>query len=186
MTSQGVELRLSDEEDAYIIRNLWPLYLHDVSEFDGCRPNRHGIVSGDDSLATFVRLQERWWRNPAALFPYLILVDGCPAGFNLIAARAGVPAGIEADFVVHEFFVLHAFRGRGVAERAAREGFDRHRGEWEVVTYPSHARAIAFWRRVVSKHSAGDYSEDELDHPWGRKVAFRFGNARGPSGRAEE
>ena len=44
MTSHGVELRLSDEEDAYIIRNLWPLYLHDVSEFDGCRPNRHGIV----------------------------------------------------------------------------------------------------------------------------------------------
>ena len=91
-----------------------------------------------------------WWRDPTSLFPYLIVVDGLPVGFNLIAARSRLPNGIQADFAVHEFFVIHAFRGRSVAEQAAIEGFNRHKGKWEVVTYPTHLRAIAFWRRVVS------------------------------------
>ena len=29
----NIEVRLSDDEDAYIIKNLWSLYQHDVSEF---------------------------------------------------------------------------------------------------------------------------------------------------------
>lgn len=39
-------------------------------------------------------------------------VDGAPAGFNMIAARSRLlPQGIDADFVVHEFCVLHPYRG---------------------------------------------------------------------------
>lgn len=175
----NVELRLSTDEDAQVIRNLWPLYQHDVSAFDGAVPNRHGIFSDDDAtttLAAHVASLAPWWRDAASLFPYLIVVDGLPAGFNLIAARSRLPAGIQADFVVHEFFVLHAYRGSAVAERAAIEGFERHRGAWEVVTYPTHLRAIAFWRRVISRYMAMRFAEDEVDHPWGRRVAFRFDN----------
>ena len=44
-----VELALSDEDDAYIVKNLWPLYLQDISEFEASRPNRHGLlIEGDD------------------------------------------------------------------------------------------------------------------------------------------
>ncbi len=117
-----------------------------------------------------------WWGDSEALFPYLIVVDGVPAGFDLIAARHRLPRGIEADFVVHEFFVLHADRGSGAAERAAVRGFDRRCGRWEVVTYPSHARGIAFWRRVIGDCASMRFSEGEVDHPWGWWVAFRFDN----------
>ena len=181
----NVELRLSDKGDSHIIKNLWPLYQHDVSEFDSSLvPNRHGVFSGDDGVTTLARHadgQESWWRDPASLFPYLILVDGIPAGFDLVAARPRVPSGIDADFLVHEFFVLHACRGKGVAERAAIGGFERHRGLWEVVTWPTHARAIAFWRRVIGSYASSGHAEEEVDHPWGRRVAFRFDNSRGPS-----
>ncbi|MEZ4681688.1 MAG: hypothetical protein R2932_46495, partial [Caldilineaceae bacterium] len=105
----NVELRLSTNEDAQVIRNLWPLYQHDLSAFDGALPNRHGIFSDDDNLTTLaehVTSLNPWWRDATALFPYLIVVDGLPAGFNLIAARSQLPAEIQADFVVHEFFVL--------------------------------------------------------------------------------
>ena len=180
-----VELRLSSGEDAHIIKNLWPLYQHDVSEFDpGLVPNRHGIFGADDgvtTLAEHAEAQDPWWRDPASLFPYLILADGIPAGFDLVAAQPRLPAGIDADFMVHEFFVLHAYRGKGVAARAALEGFDRHRGRWEIVTWPAHARAIAFWRRMVGSYAANGHSEEEVDHPWGRRVAFRFDNSGGPS-----
>jgi len=175
-----IELKLSADEDGQVIKNLWPLYQHDLSAFDGAVPNRHGIFSDDDkvtTLAEHVDSLDPWWRDQVSLFPYLIVVDGSPAGFNLIAARSRLPVGIRADFVVHEFFVLHAYRGGSAAERAAIEGFNRHRGEWEVVTYPTHLRALAFWRRVVSRYTSMRFSEDEVDHPWGRRVSFRFGNA---------
>ncbi|TWT32526.1 hypothetical protein KOR34_42890 [Posidoniimonas corsicana] len=175
----NVELKLTDRQDAYVVQNLWPLYRHDVSEFDASFvANRHGLFDCGDRLPTLAEHTQhetaRWWTDPAALFPYLILVDGRPAGFNLVAARSSLPAGIDADFVVHEFFVLHAHRGRKVAERAAVLGFDAHPGSWEVVTWPTHTRAIHFWRRTVSGYAAGEYREDEVDHPWGRRVAFRF------------
>lgn len=180
----NVELKLSDAEDAYIIKNLWPLYQHDASEFDARVPDHHGLFGAADGVTTLARHVEglgSWWSDQQALFPYLIFVDGCPAGFNLVAAGSRLPDGIEADFVVHEFFVVHAYRRKGVAERAAVDGFDMHRGKWEVVTYPTHARAIAFWRRVISGYVSDGYSESEIDHPWGRKVCFRFDNTQRPS-----
>ena len=140
-------------------------------------PTGTGSLGRNDSvetLAEHVEGQEPWWREPEALFPYLILADGRPAGFNLVAARSRLPEGMDADFVVHEFFVLHAYRGSGVAEQAARAGFELHRGQWEIVTYPSHARAIAFWRRVVHAQSPAALIEEAPDHPWGEKVSFRF------------
>lgn len=175
-----VELQLDADENAQIIKNLWPLYQHDLSEFDGSVPNRHGIFSDDDTVTTpaeYVDSLDPWWRDPVSLFPYLIVVDGSPAGFNLIAARSRLPVGIRADFVVHEFFVLHPYRGGFAAEQAAVEGFNQHRGEWEIVTYPTHLRALAFWRRVVSRYTSMRFSENEIDHPWGRRVSFRFTNA---------
>lgn len=177
-----VRLKLSTRDDAHVIKNLWPLYQHDVSKFDGAIPNRHGVFCDDDKttqLAQHVDSLDPWWSDSKSLFPYLITVGNSPAGFNLIAARSALPMEILADFVVHEFFVLHAYRGDSTAEQAAVEGFNRHRGSWEVVTYPSHLRAIAFWRRVISAYTSMQFVEQEVDHPWGRKVAFRFDNSDG-------
>jgi len=172
-------LKLTDRSGAHIIRNLWPLYQHEVSEFDGSRPNAHGIFGAADEVTTLAQhagSMDAWWNEPGALFPYLILVDDQPAGFSLVAARSRLPEGIDADFVVHEFFLLHAYRGKGIGEHAAAQSFDLHRGSWEVVTYPSHARAIAFWRKTIEAYSGGAFQQSEGDHTWGRKAIFRFAN----------
>ena len=178
-----VELKLSDHRDAYIIKNFWPLYVHDVSAFGEWELNPHGLLGVDASTKNLAEQCEGlspWWSEPGVLFPYLIRVNGAPAGFNLIAARSRLPKGIDADFVVHEFFLVHGHRSSGVAEQAAIDGFERHHGRWEVVTYPSHDRGIAFWRKVVGRYgNARDCSEAEVDHPWGRRVAFRFDNSDG-------
>jgi len=177
----NIEVKLSDAADAHIIKNLWPAYQHDVSAFDASQvTNHHGLFGVDDSITTLARhveLLDSWWREPESLFPYLIRVDGYPAGFHLVSARPRHPPGIDADFLVHEFFVLHAWRGKGVAERAAIEGFNMHRGKWVIVTWPTHARAIAFWRRVISSYISNGHSEKEVDLSWGRRVALSFDNA---------
>lgn len=173
-----VELRRTElEVDAHVIRNLWPLYQHDVSEFEGMTPNRHGILTHDPderSLERYGARLDAWWSESDALFPYLIRADGETAGFALVAARARLPRTIDADFVMHEFFVVHAFRGRGVAERAALAAFAEHPGAWEVVTWPDHARAIAFWRRTIARAHGSEFSETAVDHAWGPRIAFRF------------
>jgi predicted acetyltransferase len=180
----NVVVKLSDAEDAHVIKNLWPPYQHDVAQFDASQvTNRHGLYGVEDSVTTLARHVESldpWWREPESLFPYLILVDGYPAGFNLVSARPRHPDGIEADFLVHEFFVLHGYRGKGIAERGAIEGFDRHKGQWVTVTYPTHARAIAFWRRVVSGYASNGHTEKEVDLSWGRRVALSFDNSGEP------
>ena len=43
----NVELKLPEDEDAYIIKNLWPPYQHDISEFHGSVLNRHGLFGVD-------------------------------------------------------------------------------------------------------------------------------------------
>jgi predicted acetyltransferase len=80
------------------------------------------------------------------------------------------------DFVVYEFFVAHAWRGAGVAADAARLGFAQHRGTWEVSTWPTAARAIAFWRKTLRDCARGELKETEEEHRWGRRVVFRFDN----------
>jgi predicted acetyltransferase len=176
MHSHDVELLLTTAEDAGPIRNLWPLYLHDISAHDGNLPNRHGVYHASDDVRTLAELDPGdWWSKPRLLFPYLVRVGGIPAGFNLIATGPYVPTpGI--DFVVHEFFVARPFRASGVAMLAAQRGIERHRGAWEIVTYPPAARAIAFWRKTLPACASGALQETEEDHPWGRKVVFRFDN----------
>ena len=177
----NVELKLTTKSEAQIIKNLIPLYLHDISEFDGRHPTDHGLICDDGDLKTIAEQGEAhrgWWSASEIFFPYLIVADGKPAGFNLISRGAGVPKEIEADVIVHEFFITHAFRGTKVGEEAAVQGFDLFRGRWEVVTYPEHERAIGFWRKAIGRYMDGAFTESVGDHVWGKKVIFRFNNGQ--------
>jgi len=178
MSTNDLELLLTTAEDALPIHNLYPLYLHDISAYVGNAPNRHGVFDNSDDVRTWndhMDSHRAWWSQPEHLFPYLVRVGGIPAGFNLIASGPYVPTE-GVDFVVHEFFVAHAFRGSDVARQAAQLGIERHRGAWEVVTWPNAPRAIAFWRKTLPTCTGGEVLETEEDHPWGRRVVFRFDN----------
>ncbi len=175
----NVELKLTDRDDAYIVKNLWPLYVNDISEFDGRRPNKHGIVGASHDIASYFDLEgtlDGWWQHPGGIFPYLVYADGLPAGFNIIASPPHIPHQIKADFIVEEFFILHSFRGKGVAEQSAQQGFDLHRGNWEITTYPNSPRAIGFWKKVLGMNGSGEYTEKLGQHVLGEKAIFNFDN----------
>jgi len=171
------ELDLLPAEDWRVLANLWPLYVHDVSAFNGARPNRHGVLSDDEELnglegqGASIR---NWWQDAERLKPYLIRVDGAPAGFQLNATHPYLPESIEAQWVVHEFFLLHAFRGQGVGERAVELGLRAQPGTWEVVTDVTNARAAAFWRRAIGAATGGAFREAQVEHAWGPKIAWTF------------
>jgi len=174
-----IDLRLTDRNEAYIIKNLYPLYLYDLSGHYGNLPNRHGIYEDNDDFRTLsdqYEVQNIWWERPGILFPYLILVDKKPAGFILIATPPHCNKGI--DYFIHEFFLLQSLRGQGIAERAANEVFEQFKGKWELFTNPSPKNIVGqkFWRKAISNYTRGTYIENYKETFDGFKLIFRFDN----------
>lgn len=105
----NIEVKLTGLNEAYIIKNMYPLYLHDLSGHyglvQGHTPNRHGIFEDDDecrTLADQYEVQNIWWEKPGILYPFLIMVNSLPAGFALIATPPH--CGQEVNYFVNDFF----------------------------------------------------------------------------------
>ncbi|MGF7050749.1 putative acetyltransferase [Paenibacillus sp. DS2015] len=174
-----IKLQLTSKNEAYIIKNLYPLYLYDLSEHYVRFPNIHGIYEDSDECRTLgdqYEVQNIWWEKPGCLYPYLILVDDKPAGFILIGTPPHCAEGI--DYFVNEFFLLRSFRGQGIAEQAAIKVFEQFQGRWELFTNPSERNVIGqkFWRKTVSNYNQEDYVELYGDTFDGYKLIFQFYN----------
>ena len=172
----NIELVLADKENANIIRNIYPLYLYDLSEVYGNYPNPFGIYE-EESVRTLeeqYHIQDVWFRNPDFLFPFIIFADRKPAGFILIASGKYSPEG--TDYFVHEFFLLRPHRGKNIAEIAAKEVFDRFRGTWALYTNPTdqNRKAQTFWRKTVSTYTSGKFTTSVGKTIDGEKLIFRF------------
>jgi predicted acetyltransferase len=160
MTAPGdVQVILSDRSTAHIIKNLYPLYLHDLSEFGGVEPNEHGVLEPTPvrSLADQAEIHDIWWKHPGTLFPFLFLVEGQPVGFELIATGKFVPAGVQ--FLVNEFFIARAFRRRGIGQASAVKVFNRFIGSWELHILPANVPAWEFWISAVTSYTAGRFDQ---------------------------
>lgn len=62
----NIEVHLCPKEQSYILRNIYPLYLHDIAEIWGLRPNRYGVFEKDD-VSTLEEQSQKldvWWDQP--------------------------------------------------------------------------------------------------------------------------
>jgi predicted acetyltransferase len=140
-------------EGAALIRNLYPLYLHDLSAYTE-------FYDVDAEGRWFPDYLPDWLDRPLpVVHPMVIHAGGRPAGFALVAEKPFPHMTPGRDFRMCEFFVLSRQRRRGVGRRAARAIFDRFRGVWEVSELPANERAIAFWRHVIGEHTGGRFVE---------------------------
>ncbi|WP_315372105.1 hypothetical protein [Paenibacillus xylanexedens] len=124
MNNMNIEVKLTNKDEAYVIKNMYPLYLHDLSGHYSLggehTPNEHGIFEPSPDYKTLqdqYDVQNIWWEKPECLYPFLMIVDGIPAGFAFIATPPYCSQG--TNFFVHDFFLMQPFRGIGVAEYAA-------------------------------------------------------------------
>lgn len=132
--------------------NVYPLYLHDLSEFDT------GYYHLDDD--------GRWqpdhlpsWLEDGRDLPLLLLLDGRRVGFAMVGRKPSPWVAPGCDYRMSEFFVLKRERMRGVGSSAAHAVFDAHPGRWEVSELVRNERAIRFWRRVIGEHADGRFDE---------------------------
>lgn len=173
-----IETILANDETANIIRNIYPLYLHDLSEIHGNVPNEYGIYE-DEPMKTLdeqYRVQDIWFQKPGLLFPFIIFADKKPAGFSLISTREFAPKGV--DYYVYEFFLLRPYRGKSIAEVAAKQVFDKFRGDWELFTNPTtlNKRAQSFWHKTINNYTSGNFEKSFGTTFDGEKLIFRFSN----------
>lgn len=174
-----IKVQLTSKRESYIIKNIYPLYLYDLSEHYVRFPNIHGIYEDSNEYKTLndqYEVQNIWWEKPDCLFPYLIQIEDKPAGFILIATPPHCSEGI--DYFVNDFFLLRPYRGQGIAEQAAIKVFGQLNGRWEIFTNPSEKNIVGqrFWRKTISNYNQGNYVEMYGDTFDGYKLIFRFDN----------
>jgi len=170
-----------DPVASMFFRNVWPLYVHEISGFDtdfftldasgrwqpdivedwvaGTTPARNlrDARARDDSGQPFQRA-------------HVIAVDGRAVGFVCVGSAPFKHMPEDADHCIAEFFVTHPYRGRGVAKRALERVLERRPGRWHLGVIHDNARALAFWRKALPAAGVRDLEERSV----GRDVLFRF------------
>lgn len=169
------------EGDELVVRNLFPLYVHDLSEFMGWDVPEDGLFVAGDLLVQYWGRKPQdprfYWPDGLRGFPFLIRADGKLAGFVLIREIGKDPP----SFDVGEFFILRKFRGRGVGKEVAHRVFSMFRGNWQVRELEENTPAQAFWRRIIGEYTGGDYVEtEEVFPPFPHEmIVQRFSNTAG-------
>lgn len=139
-----------------LLRNLYPLYLHDLSEFGG------GYTLDAEGLWQPDYLPH-WLSGKEGFHPLLFRLEERPVGFAFVGRPPFPFMTAGRDFHLSEFFVLRGERRHGVGRQAAFALFDRFRGEWELSQLPSNQGAIAFWRRVIGEYMGGRFEDTTLE-----------------------
>jgi predicted acetyltransferase len=147
----SLEVRVipAGEAELPVLRHLLGLYVYDFSEFMGLDVEEDGAFRLPDLTP--------YWREPWR-HPFLIRADGKLAGFALVHERSRL-TGADGIRDMAEFFVMRKYRRQGVGEQAARALFGRFPGRWEVRERPGNFNAVAFWRRVIDRHTGGQFRE---------------------------
>ena len=134
------------------LTNVYPFYLHDLSEFD----NTYYTL---DDRGIWIPDHRASWLEDDTDHPLLIVDAGRRVGFALVNQAPSPHVSTGLDFRMSEFFVLRKHRGLGIGRRAVFSLFDRFRGKWEIFELARNAIAIRFWRRVIGEYAGGRHRE---------------------------
>ena len=134
------------------LTNVYPFYLHDLSEFD------LAYYTLDDR-GVWMPDHRAGWLEDDGDHPLILVEAGRRVGFALVNQAPSPHVRPGMDYRMAEFFVLRRHRGQGIGRRAVFALFDRFRGRWEVSELARNAVAIAFWRRVIGEYGGGRHQE---------------------------
>lgn len=143
-------------EKKLILRNLYSLYLHDLSAF------AVSLMVSDDGSFEFDSFDVIWEKE--GLSPYLIKADGNLAGFILLLET---PLTKRVDKVINDFFILNPYRGKGVARAAVSQIFEEHKGSYYISQLTRNEPAVRFWKKIYQQFEIDfeEVTEDQDGEP---------------------
>ena len=136
MTNVAITPATDDKKP--LIANLIQLYLYDMTESMPYPVGPDGRFAYD--------FFNRFWR-----FPYLIHVDQEIAGFAFVIDECPLTGRTPCWFMA-EFFVLRAYRRRGVGQGALAAMLQRHPGEWHIGVPQANRPARQFWSKALTAY----------------------------------
>lgn len=147
------DARLARPEDRLPIQRMLELYQYDLSD----------LWDQDlDAGGEYGYRLDRFWDSPDC-HAYVATVASHYAGFALVDTAVKVGA---AGRWMDQFFILKKYRRSGAGSALARHVFSALPGAWEVGQMPTNHAARAFWRRVISDYTGGQFSEHKLEGDW--------------------
>jgi predicted acetyltransferase len=153
--------RVGIESDA-VLRNLYQLYIHDMSEWLGMEVAADGRFAFDT---------DRLWQEDVTV--YLARFGGVLAGFGVVqSAKPWLGRAAARD--VKDLFVLRRHRRHGVGRALARHLFDTSNAEWLVRVLAANAPAVPFWRGVIRDRRGDNYEETTVASGGRDWIRFRF------------
>lgn len=135
-----------------LLRHLFELYLYDFSEMEHADLDEEGWF-----VPNAAWWLERYWSDPGKQ-ALLLRVGGKPAGFALLDERSPIAGSADRRYIA-AFFVMRAYRHRGLGAALAHDIFRRFPGRWQVLEVRANPRAQAFWRRVIGDMTGGAFEE---------------------------
>jgi predicted acetyltransferase len=160
VTMTHISVTPAADDQQPVIANLIQLYLYDMTESMPFPVGRDGRFEYD--------FLERFWR-----FPYLVHVGDEIAGFALVIDECPL-TGRKPSWFMAEFFVLRAYRRRGVGREALAAILQAHPGHWHVGVPKANLPAQAFWSRSLAPYQP-DTRDIAFDGDDWRLNAFRSG-----------
>lgn len=145
-----VKVEIIESEKENVLKNIVSLYLHDLSEYaDDLKINSEG---------KFEYSGLHYYFTEKELTPFFIYWKSEIVGFVLLNSGKYVPG--DAEFSIHEIFVLKSFRGMGVAFSAVSKIAEMYQGKYRVEQLKDNLPAIRFWKSFYKKMNI-DYVEKE-------------------------
>ena len=139
--------------DRQWIESVYRDYLNDLS------PQGTGVFPTLPEIGHREPDQVASWFSDSSAHLLTVVKDYLPAGFAMVRTGQVIAGRGSVDFSMAEFFIARPWRRRGVGQEAVRLICDRFAGRWHIMEYIRNAPAVAFWRRVVSAYTRGDYRE---------------------------
>ncbi len=158
-----IEVNQANLEDKCVLRNLLELYAYDFSKFDQADVDSHGLYG-------YEYLDNYWIEDGRR--PFLVKIDGKLAGFVLVRTINEAEACLVHS--IAEFFILRKYRKNGVGRAVAYQVFDMFPGQWSVAEMASNLPAQAFWRKIISDYTNGNFEEKWFDDADWRGPIQRF------------
>ncbi|PGB00607.1 GNAT family N-acetyltransferase [Bacillus toyonensis] len=133
-----VVLQRVQESEKEILRNLYALYLHDLSKFTT------NITIGANVFFEYEDLY-LFWKNDG-ITPYFIKTDNSIVGFLLLLERPFLKK--ENDFCMNDIFILNQYREKGIGKQVIENLLEEKRGQYFVIELLKNVPAVSFWKKV--------------------------------------
>lgn len=159
----NIELKKIESKDKIILINLFQLYMHDITLSLPMDVNNHGLFEYNET--------DYYFNNKEGYDPYLIINDNKYIGFVLINKEFMVLNNEENNFNLSEFFILNAYKRKGIGKKIAFEIFDKYKGNFEIKPVPRSNTAKQFWENVIKEYTNNNY---KIEYPKPNRITYIF------------